>query len=509
MRTNLQYFSVRLVALFLLINALSLSLLATHNRNVLLNELAQASFILHREASQRADQHDAHLTALSTIAQSNRSSQYDLFLEVAATIIRFYQRIDEVQLVPVRVSAPVIGTRELTPDIAEAIRAAARSSQGLPELLAPPERPGHYLIVKRSPNSDAFLDGLAISINAASLIASEDPFWARDNIERRISMPDGKVLSSSPASFTKAQFSRPLGSATQPLIFEAGIRIGWKDFLPLAQLLITLVITNLFFFSGLAIVRQRRRTRNAERRAELSGFEARLAHASRVNTMGEMASGMAHELTQPLTAILAGAQAGRRLLTRQDYTTLDDALEDMVDEARRASSILDRLRNWSRPQRQRAAPVDLRRSLQNVQALLAAETTRHHVKVELRLPSSPLIAAVDPVEMEQIMFNLLRNAIEAFPAEQTDRQVTASLRTIGQNAILEVTDNGPGVAPELRPRLFTPFVTTRPEGTGLGLALSQRLAERVGGEIVYIPQDQGAFFRVTLPLAESAGDEIR
>jgi len=221
--------------------------------------------------------------------------------------------------------------------------------------------------------------------------------------------------------------------------------------------------------------------------------------------MGEMASGMAHELTQPLTAILAGAQAGRRLLVRNNTEALAGALDDMVDQARRASAILDRLRNWSRPQRRQTAPADLRLSLQNVQTLLASEAVRQNVKVELVMPETPLMAAVDPVEMEQVMFNLLRNAIESFHDDDQDRRVNASLKADGSVAILEIADNGPGVAPELLPRLFTPFTTSRPEGTGLGLALSQRLVERFGGEISYIPQERGALFRVVLPIAEDAG----
>lgn len=495
--------------IWLLFNLLAIGGLVVYQRAALLSELQAASFTLHREASQRADQHDAHLTALSTIAQSKARSadvsQDDVFLEVAATIVRFYPRIDEIQLVPMDPAGSVTGTQTLEPALADAIRVAARSSRGVPQLLAPAERPGHYLIVKRSPNTDDPHDGLALAINAPSLITSADAFWNRRGVARRILMPDGTVLFSSPISFAEARFSKKLGSATQPLLFQTALSMGWRDLLPFDQLIPILALTNLLFFGGLVIVRQTQRTRQAERRAELSSLEARLAHASRVNTMGEMASGMAHELTQPLTAILAGAQAGRRLLNRNHTTVLAGALDDMVDQARRASAILDRLRNWSRPQRRQTAPADLRLSLQNVQTLLASEAARRGVKVELVVPETPLMAAVDPVEMEQVMFNLLRNAIESFHDHDQDRQVNASLKADGPIVILEIADNGPGVAPDLLPRLFTPFTTSRLEGTGLGLALSQRLVERFGGEISYIPQEHGALFRVVLPIAEGTG----
>ncbi len=492
--------------IWLLLNLLVIGGLAIYQRSELLSELQAASFTLHREASQRAVQHDAHLTALSTIAQSKvrtaELSQDDVFLEVATTITRFYPRIDEIQLVPIDPASPVTGTRELEPELTAAIRAAALSSSGVPKLITPAARPGHYMIVKRSPNNDDPHDGLALSINADALISSDDIFWRRNGVARRILMPDGMVLFSSPASFGAALFSKQLGSASQPLLFETAMNVGWAALLPLDQLIPLLILTNLLFFGGLVILRQIKRTRQAERRAELSSLEARLAHASRVNTMGEMASGMAHELTQPLTALLAGAQAGRRLLNRNNTTALAGALDDMVDQARRASAILDRLRNWSRPQRRENVQADLRLSMQNVQTLLAPEAKRQNVDIELLMPDSPLMAAVDPVEMEQVMFNLLRNSIESFHNTDTSshRQVKASLKADGSSAILEVQDNGPGVAPELLPRLFTPFTTNRPEGTGLGLALSQRLVERFGGEISYIPQAQGALFRVVLPI---------
>lgn len=493
--------------IWLLLNLLVIGGLAVYQRSELLSELQAASFTLHREASQRAVQHDAHLTALSTIAQSKvrtaELSQDDVFLEVATTITRFYPRIDEIQLVPIDPSAPVTGTRRLEPELTATIRAAALSSSGVPKLITPAARPGHYMIVKRSPNNDDPHDGLALSINADALISSDDAFWRRSGVARRLLMPDGTILFSNPVSFGAAHFSKQLGSASQPLLFETAMNVGWAALLPLDQLIPILVLTNLLFFGGLVIIRQIKRTRHAERRAELSRLEARLAHASRVNTMGEMASGMAHELTQPLTALLAGAQAGRRLLSRNNKTALASALDDMVDQARRASAILDRLRNWSRPQRRENIKADLRLSLQNVQTLLASEAKRQSVGLDLLMPESPLMAAVDPVEMEQVMFNLLRNAIESFrdTDDDRDRHVTASLKTEGTMAVLEVQDNGPGVAPELLPRLFTPFTTTRPEGTGLGLALSQRLVERFGGEISYIPQEHGALFRVVLPMA--------
>ena len=105
--------------------------------------------------------------------------------------------------------------------------------------------------------------------------------------------------------------------------------------------------------------------------------------------------------------------------------------------------------------------------------------------------------------MEQVCFNLLRNALEALQ-DRPDGQIRVTLRAGAGRAELTVRDTGPGIAPDLRPRLFTPFTTTRPEGTGLGLALSQRLIERAGGEIGLEDSAEGASFRITLPLEGAA-----
>lgn len=484
---------------------LGLALLGTaglgfYRQVTLLGELKQAGSTLAAEAAQRADQHDAHLTALSAIAQADKTDS-SAFLEVATTILRFYPRIDEIQLVPLDDAAPIAGTMPLEPNLVEAVKAAAEASTGQTALLTTQERPGHYLMVKRSPNSDAARDGLMLAVDAAQLLGSEAAFWSNGNATLRLTMPDGHVVYG-PAEMLAPQFSRRLGSATQPLLLEASMPVSLGQLLPLDRLAAIIIGAGLLAAIGSALVQQRTRTRLAERRAELSDMESRLAHASRVNAMGEMASGMAHELTQPLTAILAQAQAGKHLLARQDNAALGKVLDDTIGQARRAADILERLRNWSRPQRPVATPVDLGAAVRSVITLLEGEAAQRAVTVQPHLPARPISVLADPVELEQVIFNLLRNAFEAVSEQSGPRDVRIALSEADGVARLDIADNGPGVPSELVPKLFTPFTTTRPEGTGLGLALSQRLIERAGGEIAYVPQDRGALFRVTLPLAK-------
>jgi signal transduction histidine kinase len=497
---------LKLFLVWALLMAAVVSGLAAYQYVSLLGELARQSDALQAEASRRADQHDAHVTALSAVAQAQQGADYRLLLDVAAPILQFYPRIDEVQLVSLNEAGPVVGTRPLESELAATIREAASVFTGRPALVASDLRPGHYMIVKRSPNSGSASKVLVLAVDAGRLLASDAAFWSEKQAVIRLKMPGGTVLLGPPTMPEAPQYVRQLSSASQPLTLEVALAITWRDLLPGRALLAGVAGASVVFVLCIVMTRQRTRMRAAERRAELSGMEARLTHASRVNALGEMASGLAHELTQPLTAILAQAQAGRRLLARQDVTALSGALDDMIDQARCAANMLDRFRNWSLPHRQPVAAHDLRAALRNVDALLAGEAARHEASIDIAMPEVPLPVRVDPVEIEQVMFNLLRNALDALTAIEGRRAITARLSRNGDFAVLDVADNGPGVAPELLDRLFTPFTTTKNNGMGLGLALSQRLVERASGEIRYVASENGAHFRVVLPLAPEARD---
>ncbi|WP_244513151.1 MULTISPECIES: ATP-binding protein [unclassified Ensifer] len=434
------------------------------------------------------------------MAVASEGRRHDLFLDVARTITRFYPRIDEVQLVPLDPAIETIGTTPLDTATADLVRAAAKASDGRIALLAHPQRPDHYIMIKRSPNTAEARYGLMLGIDAARLIGDGGPFWSRREVAVSLFLPDGHSLLSSPALPGAIRFSKALGSASQPLRLETGREIGLTGMFPPLRTGLTLLAISLAYLAALAALRQRARTRAAVQQATLSALESRLTHASRVNALGEMASGMAHELTQPLTAILAQAQAGRRLLAQGQYEALAPALDDNVAQARRASAILERFRNWSHPHAAPPAAFDLRAALANVKALLEPEAASRGVQLDFLVPETPVVVVADPVEIEQVAFNLVRNALEALDGQPHDRgRVAVTLADQGSNAVFEVSDDGPGIAPDIRPRLFTPFTTTRVGGTGLGLALSQRLVERAGGEIALLETHHGATFRVVLP----------
>jgi signal transduction histidine kinase len=488
----------RLVVVWAVLVALALAVLAGFERQRLVGEFTSKSATLHRLASQRADQHDAHLTSLSAIFVAGGTARQDLLLDVAATIMRFYPRITSVNVIPFDPTEIVIQTlRGLSDEDAALVSQMARQSTGALQIGQTPSAPDHYLLVKRSPNTDAARHGLALTINAQALIATDDPFWQMPSVAYSLLTPNGTTLTGAIAA-GGAEFSKPLGSASQPLILETSLAIHLPDLLPPGKALSVLAVVSGLFVLAVLGFAQRARTNDAENRARLSAQETRLAHASRVNAMGEMASGMAHELAQPLTAILSQAQAGRHLARRGDVNRLGDILDDTVAQAQRASDILDRLRRWSKPTRAPTMACALNDAVRSVERLLALEAKAVGATVILALSDAPVFIDADPVELEQVIFNLVRNAFDASDAAQVAVRTSVANGT----AVLEIIDNGPGVPADLQPRIFEPFVTGKPNGTGLGLALCQRLVDEMEGDIALIQDAPETTFRLSLPLSK-------
>jgi signal transduction histidine kinase len=488
---------------------LTVAFVAVLERQRLISELQTEAAILHRLASQRADQHDAHLTSLSALAVAAEAGRQDLFREVAATIQRFYPRIVAVDLVPLDRSGRNITTRPGLPgELAETIIAGATASGGELVLRPVPEAENRYLLIKRSPNTDAARYGLALTVDVGGLLASEGEFWARPSVTRRLSLPDGAVLFDSGPDGAAMQFSKALGSRSQPLVLEAGITPRLADILPAGRVLAAVGAMTMLYLLAVIGRRQLARAHLAERQARLSAVDARLAHASRVNALGEMASGMAHELTQPLTAILSQAQAGRHLARRGDVDGSAKSLGRIVEQAKRAAAILDRLRDWSRPQSGRIERVPVNEAIGSVEALLRREVEQGGVSLTSDLSGTcDSVLRLDRIALEQIVFNLMRNAVEA-ARDSAERWVRLTSGVAENGIVIEVADSGPGVPENIRERLFEPFVTGKRHGTGLGLALSQRLAERMGGELTQVEGRAATVFRLWLPRALAESREV-
>ena len=232
---------------------------------------------------------------------------------------------------------------------------------------------------------------------------------------------------------------------------------------------------------------------------------------ARLNTLGELAAGMAHELNQPLTAILSNSQAARRLLddAEPDVGAARQAMQQAAEQAKRASAVIGRLRRLVERPDTAAQPqaVPLPQAVADALHLLEPELRQRQVQLHAAAPTAPLQPAqADPIALQQILHNLLLNALQAMESlPANERLLQIQYRQQGNNLLLTVQDNGPGIAPELRERLFTPFATTRAQGLGLGLTLSQGLAESMGGQLRLVDGSalRGACFELQLPAMPS------
>ena len=233
-----------------------------------------------------------------------------------------------------------------------------------------------------------------------------------------------------------------------------------------------------------------------------------MAHVSRVSLAGEMAAGLAHELSQPLTAITAYARGCLRLLagSAPEPALLHEGITEVVQQAERAGDVLDRLREFVRGGEYRRAVTEVKPLIDAAISLTRAEAMQQEVEIEARIePGLPAVLA-DRVQIEQVLLNLLRNAMDAMEAANTERRsIVVEARRKGNRAVeISVADSGPGVAAEVTDTIFEPFVTTKPLGMGMGLSISHSIVESHGGSLRMARSVRsGAIFIFDLPTAEA------
>ena len=240
-------------------------------------------------------------------------------------------------------------------------------------------------------------------------------------------------------------------------------------------------------------------------------YQMELAHVARLSTMGEMASGMAHELNQPLTAIATSADACMRLLESGNPPAdrIMDVLETIGTQARRAGGIIRQLRQFVRKEEPRHTRVRINQLIEEVLMLLEPEIRKAGIRVVRDLDVDIPLVQAQHIQIDQVILNLIRNAIEAMAETgQSKRILTLKTRCAGSNAVTtSVEDTGPGADRELLDKLFDPFVTSKPHGMGLGLSISMAIINAHNGNLYYEAREhEGAIFRFTLPVNEAANE---
>lgn len=252
------------------------------------------------------------------------------------------------------------------------------------------------------------------------------------------------------------------------------------------------------FFTG--FVRDITERQIADR--SLQELQSELIHMSRLTALGEMGSALAHELNQPLSAIGNYLNGARRMLpTEPAMAPIVEALEEAAEQTLRAGEIIRRLRDFVTRGETERRVESLSKIIEEASALALMGAKELNVRVEMKLAASADSVLTDRVQTQQVLLNLIRNAVDAMVGKPV-RRLTVRSRVVGDLAEVSIADTGGGLAEEIRANLFQPFMTTKPEGMGVGLSICRTIVEANGGKIWCDAEDgEGAVFRFTLPLA--------
>jgi len=467
--------------------------------------------IAHRLLSQRAAQLDAVLATLALLAPGTDAEEPAVRLPALWPAVLSVQRSDAQHPWPnADLGAGEEQSRALAADKRHAVLAAVD-----------PARAHYALVLASKPASWALI------VDAKRLVPADE--WPLSDTgpvrallvtgTNTLVLHPGAPEAVQPAGLTPGfTFSKVLATPSQPFELRLQRATGPAQW-PWAWLLAWLAACA---GASAALLTLQRARELQHRNAEL----VRMAQAARLNTLGELAAGMAHELNQPLAAVLASTQAAQRLLQEDeqagpkapdddgpDLPAVRQALGLATAQARRASDVLTRLRRLVRDPTQGAVlqDVDLQALCVEMLNLLGPELQRRSITASVS-GNAPAIWA-DPVMLEQIMHNLVTNAMQALEDAATPSpSISVMLQPLPAQAQaqLRVRDNGPGFAPEQLGRVFEPFFSTRKGGLGLGLPLCETLAQALGGSLQARNVDakgassSGAELILTLPLSGAA-----
>ncbi len=443
--------------------------------------------IAHRLLSQRASQHDTMLATLAMLSPS-----VDATGQVERQLASLYPQV------------LAILKRERGqdwPGVAERIAEVRSRVGGKSELGSVDTVANQFTLVHAGPSMS-----LALRIDVQRMVPWDEWPIAKSGPVSVSLVHAGQTLRIQAGAPPMAQphgmtdgfvYSKPLAVASQPFDLQLRQATGPTQW-PWGWLSIW-AFTSALALASLAGWQQSRRAR---RRAEEL---LRVGRVARLNAMGELAAGVAHELNQPLAAVMANAQAARRLLDDEPPTldTARQAIVQIATQARRAADVLAHLRRRVEAPESSSPPqaVQLQKVVRDVLELVEPEVRRLGVTTALQ-GASPAVHA-DPVALEQIVHNLVINALQALESVPRGvRRLVFVLDVQRGQGVVTVCDNGPGIAPESLTRLFEPFFTTRQAGMGLGLNLCETLVQAMRGTLeAHNATPQGAEFRLALPLA--------
>jgi PAS domain S-box-containing protein len=254
-------------------------------------------------------------------------------------------------------------------------------------------------------------------------------------------------------------------------------------------------------------------TQRKHAESELQRNRQELAHVTRISTMGELAASLAHELNQPLTAILSNAQAAQRFLAADppDLAEVREILKDIVQDDNRAGDVIRRMRALIKKEELEFSSLELASTVREILLLVQSDAILRNVRVSFDIrPDLPLVRG-DKVQLQQVLLNLLLNAFDAMkdcPAEE--REVVVRMESNAASMVkVSVSDRGTGLTSDKFDKIFQPFYTTKRDGLGMGLPISRSIIEAHGGRLwAENNPDRGATFYFTLPIASSVDHRL-
>lgn len=225
-----------------------------------------------------------------------------------------------------------------------------------------------------------------------------------------------------------------------------------------------------------------------------------LIQANKLATLGQIAAGVAHEINQPIAAIRTHADTAAVYLERSDPDGAARSLDRIGDLTQRVGVITDELRAFSRKTQSDQVAVGVEEAIDGALLLVGPRLRERGVRLDRNDGPADLKVRAERNRLEQVILNLLQNAIEAVTAV-ADPRIVIAVEARGRKVVVQISDNGPGLSDAVRDRLFTPFTTDKPDGMGLGLVISRDIVAGFGGELTHAPSGTGAVFRITLAKA--------
>jgi PAS domain S-box-containing protein len=247
--------------------------------------------------------------------------------------------------------------------------------------------------------------------------------------------------------------------------------------------------------------------------SERKRAEAELAHANRVATMGQLSASIAHEINQPLAALLTNAKTAARWLTRQppNLEKAKPLMDRIIGDSERAADIVSRIRDFSKKAPARKEDVEINEAILEIMGLTRVALLQHSVSVTMRLSEGLPHILGDKIQLQQVILNLTMNAIEAM-SEVTERSrelLISTSETEPGGVLVKIGDSGPGLTPANSERIFEAFYTTKPSGLGIGLSICRSIVEAHGGRLWATPiEPHGALFCVILPVGEKSVETL-